>query len=277
MSPVNLHNALIHTVRFLQRFDPGLVSKFCRAWVDSQDGNNDVAISSNGELHLMRMALPHCRTVFDVGASTGEWAQLAISINREMDLHCFEPSAATFAMLQARHLPSSVSMNHCALGSSSGDGTLFVFGETAGTNSMYARQGLEDGFGLEQRCQESIRVETFTDYCTAKSITGVDFCKIDVEGHDLEVLRGMRPFLEAGRVQLIQFEYGGTFIDSGVLLRDVFEFFGSLHYSMFKLFPDHLRLVGRYDQRLENFQYQNWIALADGSPLAQRLRAMVVG
>jgi FkbM family methyltransferase len=276
MSLVTLHKPLTRAVRFLQRIDLGYFYKFCRAYVDRHEGNNDVDITSNGELHLLRLALPHCRTVFDVGANMGEWAQLAISINANLSLHCFEPSSATYAALQARQLPPSVVLNQSALSSSSGSGTLFLFAEAAGTNSMYVRQGLEDGFGLEQRDKETIRVDTFTNYCESRSITQVDFCKIDVEGHELEVLRGMTPFLEAGRVQLIQFEYGGTNIDSGVLLKNVFDFFASFHYSLCKLFPDHLRHIKRYDQRLENFQYQNWVAMADSSLLAQDLRARVV-
>lgn len=264
-------------VRFLKKIDLGCFYEFCRVYVDRHEGNNDVDIASNGELHLMRLALPHCRTVFDVGANMGEWAELAISINAGLNLHCFEPSATTYAMLQSRRLPPSVVLNQIALGSSAGSGTLFLFTDGSGTNSMYIRRGLEDGFGLEQqREKEEIRVETFTNYCASQSITDVDFCKIDVEGHELEVLKGMRPFLEGGRVQLIQFEYGGTNIDSGVLLKDIFAFFASLPYRLFKVFPDHLRRVPRYDQRLENFQYQNWVAVADGSSLERHLQAMVV-
>ena len=47
--------------------------------------------------------------------------------------------------------------------------------------------------------------------------------KIDVEGHELDVLKGFGELIK--KVRLIQFEFGGTNIDSKTYLRDFWEFF----------------------------------------------------
>ena len=80
-----------------------------------------------------------------------------------------------------------------------------------------------------------------------------------MEGHELEVFKGGESLFREGRVQVIQFEYGGCNIDSKVLLKDIFEFFEGMNYGFCKIFPDRLKPVERYDQRLENFKYQNWL------------------
>ena len=84
--------------------------------------------------------------------------------------------------------------------------------------------------------------------------------KLDVEGHELEVLRGMTATLKRRQMGTIQFEYGGCNIDSRALLKDIFAFLKAQDYELYKMHPKSLRHVPGYDQRLENFQYQNWVA-----------------
>ena len=70
--------------------------------------------------------------------------------------------------------------------------------------------------------------------------------------------------LNQGRIHRIQFEYGGTYIDARILLKDMFDLLTPYGYRLHKIYPNRLQPVERYDQRLENFQYQNWVALKNG-------------
>jgi len=213
----------------------------------------------------MRAVLPKCASVFDVGANIGDWTALALEINPKLKIHCFEPSVATFQRLQARHGGMQVRCNNIGLSSLSGELTLHVFADGSGENSIYRRQGLEDGWGRASQSQtEIIRVETLDGYCQRVNLQIIDFLKVDVEGHELEVFKGAKRMLENGAIKHIQFEYGGCNIDARILLKDIFDLFVTYHYALYKIYPHELRHVPRYDQRLENFQYQNWVALANG-------------
>jgi len=241
-----------------------MLHRVCKQYVDLYNGENDDDIKTNGELHFMRSVLPQCRTVFDIGANVGHWAALALTVNPRINLHCFEPSRATYQQLLANHFPPNVVCNNLGLSSAPGEAKLLVFEEGSGINSLYRRQGLEDGFGLAtQQLEETIRLETVDRYCKSQGLREVDFCKVDVEGHELEVFKGMSEMLEVKHIKVIQFEYGGCNIDAGVLLKDIFGFFQGFDYTFYKIFPKGLRPVLRYDQRLENFQYQNWIIMAN--------------
>jgi FkbM family methyltransferase len=238
------------------------IYRVCRQYVNRYNNENNDDIQTNGELHLMEEYLGRSRVVFDVGANVGKWAVRALGINPNLRLYCFEPSKPAFQKLLANQFPKNVTCNNVGLGSASEEKALYVFEEGSGMNSLYPRSGLEDGWKLQpQKQTETIRLETLDRYCSQQSIGEIDFLKLDVEGHELEVFKGATGMLSGGKIKLIQFEYGGCNIDAKVFLKDIFEFFQPFAYSLFKLCPQRLQKLERYDVRLENFQYQNWAAL----------------
>jgi len=71
------------------------------------------------------------------------------------------------------------------------------------------------------------------DYINKHNIQNIDFLKIDTEGFEFEVIKGFREHIK--RVKIIQFEYGGSFLDSKVKLIDVINYlkengFGKFSY-----------------------------------------------
>ena len=107
---------------------------------------------------------------------------------------------------------------------------------------------------------EKVELKTLDRYCLDKNISVIDFLKIDVEGNELNVLKGGEKVFKEGIVKRIQFEYGGANIDSRVFLKDILYFLWGYNFYVYKIFPDRLQVVTEYDQRLDNFQYQNWFA-----------------
>ena len=237
---------------------------FCKSYVEKHDGDCNGDMETNGEIRVMRKFLPRGSVVFDVGAHTGEWTRHALSVNSGLNVHCFEPSRENFASLCRNVTSPTVTLNPFGLSSERGERPLFVYRSAPGLHSLYQRRGLEDGWGLATPAEtETVKLDTLEHYCEARRIGKIDFLKVDVEGHELEVFRGGRSLFEDDRIGLIQFEYGGCNIDSKVLLKDIFEFFAGMHYRFYKILPERLKFFERYDQRLENFKYQNWLLIND--------------
>lgn len=235
---------------------------FCKGYIEKHDGDSNGDMMTNGEFRVMRHFLPGSSVVFDVGAHTGEWTRLALSMNHNLNIHCFEPAGDNFAHLAANVSSPNVTRNPMGLGSERGERLLFIFRNAPGLHSLYRRRGLENGWGLETPDEtEMVKLDTLEKYCAERRIDKIDFLKVDVEGHELEVFKGGRSLFLEDRIRMIQFEYGGCNIDSKVLLKDIFEFFEGMNYSFYKIFPDRLKPFKRYDQRLENFKYQNWLIL----------------
>lgn len=259
-------DSLIKAALNLLPADNAALYSFCSQYVGRHNGEGNGNIETNGELRLMRQELPKSNIVFDIGANVGQWAKLSLKINPHLKVHCFEPSKITFQSLLSNQFPSNVVCNNFGFSSTRTEACLHVFRDGSALNSLYRRRGLE-GYGISsQQQKETIRLETVDAYCKEHGLEkdGVDFCKIDVEGHELEVFKGMTGMLEKKAIRLIQFEYGGCNIDSRVLLKDIFDFFQPFDYTFYKIFPKRVLQVSRYDQRFENFQYQNWMILVNG-------------
>lgn len=244
------------------------IYRLCDWFCDRYDNLNDWNPETNGELALLRKVLPNCRLVFDVGAHTGGWAEAALAVNPKLEIHCFEASAPTHRMLTERTPPLPVIANAFGLGAQAETRTLYSFGEGNNANSLYRRSGIEVRGFAPQNQTETARLVRADDYCAERGIAGIDFMKIDTEGHELYVLEGARDLLSKQAIGAIQFEYGACNIDSRVLLRDLFALFTDVGYMLAKIMPDHIALMPEYDTRLENFRYQNWVALPATSAAA---------
>ena len=250
---------LINTLGNLINHIPNneLIFRTCRRYVNHYKSENNCDLNTNGELHLLQEVLPNCAVVFDVGANVGDWAALALGINSDLNIHCFEPSVATYQTLQSRGLTGTLVLNNLGLGSIQGDRTLHVFSDGAGTNSVYRREGIN----AVQSKTEQIRLTTLDAYCQQAKVDQIDLLKLDVEGHELDVLKGAQAMLAKGQIKRIQFEYGGTYIDARILLKDLFDLLLPYGYKIYKIYPSSLHHDVRYDQVLENFQYANYIAI----------------
>jgi FkbM family methyltransferase len=231
--------------------------RIARRVVNRRRGDNDNEFDSNGELAVVRALLPQCRVVFDVGANVGDWTAEALRINPSASYHCFEPTDAAFRRLTDRRFPSNVRLNRLAVGAASEERTMFVFGDAEGANSLYRREGLD----ATPTAGETIRVTTIDSYCASEGIPSIGFMKIDVEGHEVSVLEGAASMLAAGRIDLIQFEYGGAYIDAGRYLKDVWRVLAETGatYEVYKIFGGGLIPVPQYRQTWETFQYSNWL------------------
>lgn len=245
-------------VRLLPVQNP-LLFRFARKIVDRHNGDNDFAMETNGELMLARLLMPRARTVFDVGANQGEWALAMRHLNRAASIHAFEPSRETFRLLQKNTEGSGLILNEFGLGEKDEELKLWTFGTGALSNSLYRRVGTI----AEPTGEESVELRTLDGYCAENRVDSIDFLKIDVEGHEVSVLRGASRMLREGRIAAIQFEYGGTYLDARTQLKDVFEVVAALsdRYSFYKLYPNRLQPVPRYTQSWETFLYSNWAVL----------------
>ena len=236
--------------------------EICRHHANKEFAENRSDFNTNGEFWLLNTILPEIKIVFDVGSHVGEWADQLLRLNPSIHLHCFEPCKNTFQVIQRKKYEKNVICNNFGLGSDNTQKKLFVYGDLSEGNSLYLRRGLENIVGTEIQAEtEQVEIRTLDSYCCEKDIKEIDFLKIDVEGSELEVIKGGKEYFEGERIKIAQFEYGGSYIDSRILLKDFFDFFNGMNYSIFLLYPTRVCLIPYYDQRLENFQYKNFLVI----------------
>jgi FkbM family methyltransferase len=216
-------------------------------------------IGSSGELWVLaHVVRPRLRSgvVFDVGANLGQYALAARRIlGTRAQLYCFEPSRPTFERLThaLAAAPGIRTFNH---GFSDRDHVLTLHhSRQAELSSLYGNNPLTTFDTTEE-----ITLTTIDGFCRSHGITEIDFLKVDVEGHELSVLRGASELLAAGRIGCLQFEIGECNIVSRTFFRDFYEM---LHgrYQLYRVLPRGLRAITKYDTLHEVFACVNYVAV----------------
>ncbi len=200
-------------------------------------------------------------TVFDVGGYSGEYAQAVRSaFGPKARIHCFEPNPVMYAGLQEKVAgDAGITCHQLALSHEPGSAQLFVDRRGSSRASL-----VEDTFTVIDRpATESfeVTVDTLDRVAQAQKVGRVDLLKVDVEGHELSVLRGAAELLTSGAVDVVQFEFGEANLASRTYLRDFWELLG-WRYDFFRLTA---RGPVRFDYRTkyEVFALEtNYVAIA---------------
>lgn len=227
--------------------------------------------STNGEYAALRIIKRRLAKtggiVFDVGANRGEWTrEVAAGMPATLSVFSFEPMPATFRQLEENVLgiKTSAKIRVVNLGLSDFTRPAVMYADiknpTAGSNSIARRNA--GSFGLVQHEVAGISLVSGSEYCIDQNIAKIDYLKIDTEGHELSVIRGFANMLKFRRIGIIQFEYGGAWIDSKSYLSDAFELLGPYGYAICRLHSSALERFSVYDQREETFAFANYVAVA---------------
>jgi FkbM family methyltransferase len=126
----------------------------------------------------------------------------------------------------------------------------------AGSSKLATHTDYPHGESNEVEC----RVRRGDDYVAEHKIERIDLLKLDVEGAERLVLTGLAGALDAGRIEVIQFEYGKVAILTHFLLKDAYELLEAKGYTLGKLYPDHVDFRP-YKLDDEDFLGPNYIAV----------------
>jgi len=223
------------------------------------------SVGDSGEVavfeHLLSVSSEPC--IFDVGANKGQFLQLALQAlkGRRAEVHCFEPSRTAFSLLNKITFSEiNVHLNHCALGREEGGARLFYDEDASGLASMSKRN--LDHIGIEFGQSEHIRVQTLDAYCRKNGVEHIHLLKIDVEGHELDVLAGAETMLERKIVDMVLFEFGGANLDTRTFFRDFFLLFQCLDMDMFRITPSGFFVpIPAYNEQYEQFRTTNFLCV----------------
>jgi FkbM family methyltransferase len=108
-----------------------------------------------------------------------------------------------------------------------------------------------------------LRIKKAKDYIVEKGITAIDFLKIDTEGYELNVLQGFEECLTY--VKIIQFEYGGTFLDNNTKLIDVIRYLEEKGFYKFSYLTSHGTGTELITDFNDHYQYCNIVCINKNS------------
>jgi FkbM family methyltransferase len=223
-------------------------------------------VQSSGERRVVRLAVragaqPLC--IMDVGANIGQFLLVALAelAGRVYRVHCFEPARAAYAGLAAAYGDrADVILNRLALGRRDGMATLHYDRRGSGLASLTRRH--VEHLGIVFNDAEEVMMDTLDQYCGRAGIERIDLLKIDVEGHELDVLVGGQRMFAKGGVSIVTFEFGGCNVDSRSFWRDFYSWFDGVGMSVYRVTPSgYLRELTRYRESDEQFRTTNFVGV----------------
>lgn len=231
------------------------------------ENNNNCDRNTNGELVFLRSTLEDCRwlglskvVVFDVGANVGHYTrdvlEIADALALSVEVHLFEPMRSSFERLQEAFAHrQDVVLNNFGASEAGGTGTIYFDDATSPLASISKRAVMVSPQSA------TIQLAPLSEYIDRHGISRIDLLKLDVEGHEVSVLRGLSAYLNPSHIRSIQFEYGGANIDSNTTLQELFTLLEMSGFQVAKVMPTRLQ-SRRFESWMENFQYQNYVALS---------------
>ncbi|WP_228056526.1 FkbM family methyltransferase [Microcoleus sp. LEGE 07076] len=224
----------------------------------------------SGESQVIARFINAGNVVFDVGANAGDWTAEVLHQGHDVEVHLFEPIPHVYKNL-IQNLDKKVISNNLAVGQKEEVKTFYYYEANPLLSTFYRRVDVEKQGWLNPPKEITVLTTTIDNYCQRHGIKRINFIKIDVEGGELDVLYGAKHFLETGRIDYLQFEYGGTYIDSKTTLKEAFEYLQKFRYAIFKILPDKLEYKPTFLPEDENFEFSNFLAVNE------RFRQNVLG
>lgn len=211
---------------------------------------NNCCSKTNGEEYFFDNIKDNIKVIFDVGCrSESEF------IKFEGEVHYFDPVDRFIENLKTQKILNTISyFNNFGLGNENKN--IFYYPKYESFYNRIVSCGVND-----ESNKVLLHIKKGKDYIIEKNIKYIDFLKIDTEGYELNVLQGFEDFLE--NVKIIQFEYGGTFLDNNTKLINVINYLENKGFYNFS----YLTNFGteRITEFQDHYQYCNIVCINKNS------------
>jgi FkbM family methyltransferase len=211
--------------------------------------------SLNQEINLFKKLIKNKNSLFlDIGASKGEYTDILIKEFPNSQIYVFEPQKSLFNFLKKKYSKNSnIKLFNIAISKQNNTGILNTRFNGDALGSLYFRKFLKKDL-VKKEIVKCFRLDKVLDKNQI-----IDFCKIDTEGNEMNVLNGIGKLIH--NFKIIQVEFGGTWIDSRFFYRDLYEFFACKNFSLHRMSPNKLIKIENYDEKDEYFTFTNFIAI----------------
>ena len=175
------------------------------------------------------------QNIFDIGAHKGQTVNFFTKVFPKAKIYSFEPNPEAFQVLK-KFNSNNISCLNVGFGSKVGETDFFVskFSETSCLN-LPAEDSKWNSFKLkilglkaaEMYNKIKIKLITVDHFIEQNELLEIFFLKIDVEGSELDVLKGSFNSLSRGKIKYIQLEelrndlYKSNFLEIDLLLMKV--------------------------------------------------------
>ena len=192
--------------------------------------------------------------IFDIGANRGNYTDYVLSLIPDAKMVLAEPNQIWKEHLYIKYHHKGYRIFNDIIGNKHEVVPFYYFTNNNDQLSSIYKRPIFDDLPMQETREYCRTIDNILDFC---SFEKVDFIKVDTEGAEFDVLKGSAFSLLNKKINFIQIEYGGTYPDAGITMKEIIRFVNEFGYNVYSYDKTFEKLDA--ETFVEDFHYDNYL------------------
>ncbi len=190
--------------------------------------------SVSNEKNLLKNNLKNREIIYvDIGTNVGNYLEFIKKNFKTRQVFCFEPIESLAKQLNSNFITKKDKIYNIALSNKEKKKFFYIY-EIPSQSSFYIQN---DTYKSVQKIKKKIKIKTKVFDNIFNKNQKIDFCKIDAQGEDLNILKGMKKNLKNGNIKLLKVEICFPLMHKNTRdsYLDILNFLKKFDYNLFSI------------------------------------------